>query len=333
MADDMRVELVTGSPESSLAASLRDLAAEAEAYDGAPPFSEQTLVELGKGRPEAGATDVTVAFAEEGEELIGAGIVVHTRHAREEETLTELTVHPKHRRRRVGTRLAALLAESVLVPREGSTHRAWAHGGHAAGPKLAAAFGWVPVRELWRMRLDNDVELPGVDLDEGAALSTFRVGTDEQTWLQTNARAFSDHPEQGQLTIEDLEARKAEPWFDPSGFLMAWSDTDADSAELLGFHWTKIHPAQPPGSRPLGEVYVVGVAPSAQGRGLGASLTVAGIKYLRSQGVEAVMLYVDADNEAAVRLYKRLGFQVWDTDVQYAPSAGNPGGSDQAPTG
>ena len=71
----------------------------------------------------------------------------------------------------------------------------------------------------------------------------------------------------------------------------------------------------------LGEVYVVGVAPQAQGRGLGASLTAAGINYLRGQNVDAIILYVDASNTAATQLYKKLGFTVWDVDTQYAPGA------------
>ena len=69
----------------------------------------------------------------------------------------------------------------------------------------------------------------------------------------------------------------------------------------------------------IGEVYVVGVTPAAQGTGLGKALTVAGIRHLQHQGLHAVMLYVDADNIPAVSLYRRLGFTRWDVDVMYAP--------------
>ena len=30
------------------------------------------------------------------------------------------------------------------------------------------------------------------------------------------------------------------------------------------------------------------------------------------------MLYVESDNAAAVRVYTKLGFTLWDADVQYA---------------
>ena len=321
MAEDMRTELRTGAPDTDLLASLRRLAADSQAADGVPPFSEQTLVELGKAHQTPLQAPLTIACAWRGPDLIGAAAVVHEHSDNGEQTLTELTVHPQHRQRGVGAKLASELAASVLTPQSGVSHRAWAHGGHAGGPRLAAAFQWGPVRELWRMRLDNDAELPAVRLDEGVTLSRFRPGTDEQAWLSANAEAFIDHPEQGQLTMEDLRARMAEDWFDPDGFFLAWSAENGDSVdpELLGFHWTKIPPPERPGAEQLGEVYAVGVLPSAQGRGLGASLTLAGIEYLRNQGVDAVILYVDAGNTSAAALYKQLGFSVWDIDIQYAP--------------
>ncbi len=72
----------------------------------------------------------------------------------------------------------------------------------------------------------------------------------------------------------------------------------------------------------LGEVYVVGVDPAAQGRGIGATLTLVGLHHLaqRLSGADqpTVMLYVEADNSAAVNTYQRLGFEVSNVDVAYA---------------
>ena len=94
---------------------------------------------------------------------------------------------------------------------------------------------------------------------------------------------------------------------------------DGDEAgRLLGFHWTKVHLDRPG----LGEVYVVGVDPSAQGRGLGHVLTAVGIQWLalRLAGSDdpTVMLYVESDNLAAVRTYQRLGFTTYSVDTAYA---------------
>jgi mycothiol synthase len=94
---------------------------------------------------------------------------------------------------------------------------------------------------------------------------------------------------------------------------------DEKTDKLVGFHWTKVH------TDDLGEVYIVGVDPAAQGRGLGATLTLAGLHYLAERlsasSQPTVMLYVEADNSAAVKTYERLGFTVFSVDAAYALSA------------
>ena len=138
--------------------------------------------------------------------------------------------------------------------------------------------------------------------------------TERHTWLDVNAAAFADHPEQGSLTRADLEDRMAEDWFDPDGLLLAAREADG---RLLGFHWTKVEPDVGADGPRVGEVYAVGVSPDAQGLGLGRALTLAGLHRMAEQGVDVVDLYVDADNTAAVALYASLGFELFAADAQY----------------
>jgi mycothiol synthase len=228
--------------------------------------------------------------------------------------VVEIAVHPSYRNQGVADRLVG-----VLRDRRGFAGlKAWSHGNHEAAADLAARYGYVPVRELWKMRMTTTAaDLPDVVLPDGVRIRAFVPGQDEEGWLAANRAAFAHHPEQGSLTRADLDARMAESWFDPAGFLLAVGR----DGQLLGYHWTKVHPRH--GAHPaVGEIYVVGVTPEAQGSGLGKALTVAGIKHLQSLGLHAVMLYVDADNAPAVALYRRLGFSRWDMDVMYGPAAG-----------
>lgn len=224
----------------------------------------------------------------------------------------ELVVHPRHRLRGNGT---ALLTAAMKIA-AGRGARFWAHGDEPAARAFAAKNGFARTRVLWQMRRPlsgpGEPTLPDLPLPAGVTLRHFRPGVDEQAWLRVNSRAFAHHPEQGRWTEHDLRIRETEPWFDPAGFLLAVDIEDA----LLGFHWTKVHEAK--GDEPaIGEIYVLGVDPGGHRRGLGAALSVAGLRYLADKGLRDAMLYVDESNVAAVGLYRRLGFEIYSTDVSY----------------
>jgi mycothiol synthase len=286
-------------------AEVRALLAEALATDGVRPVSEESELRLQHGGP-AGGSDVTARDAD-GTLLGYARLELPTGDAEAE---AELVVSPTARRRGVGDALLTRLEHEA----GDRPLRVWAHGELPGSAELARAHGYDRARVLLQLRrplagVDPD---PRPELPAGVTVSTFRPGTDEAAWLRVNARAFDFHPEQGRWTAADLALREAEPWFDPAGFFLAWRD-----GRLLGSHWTKVHPAGDAGPDPIGEVYVLGIDPDAQGMRLGRALTDIGLAHLRARGLSHVLLYVEEDNTAAVSLYERSGFTRHTVDVSW----------------
>jgi mycothiol synthase len=204
-------------------------------------------------------------------------------------------------------------AVSCIAEAGGGRVTLWAHGVTAADDALAATVGFAHDRDLLQLRVP--LPLPtAAAWPDGVTVRTFRPGVDEEAWLPVNNRAFAGHPEQGDWTIDLIQQREAEPWFDPAGFLVAFDDEG-----MAGFCWTKVHPPEPPREPvALGEIYVIGADPRWRGRGLGRALTTGGLESLADRGVEIGMLYVDGANAAAVGLYRALGFVDHRTDRAYA---------------
>ncbi|MER7400219.1 mycothiol synthase [Streptomyces sp. NPDC000151] len=281
-----------------VAGAVLELIETAARTDGQPAVSEQGRLQVRGGRRE-GVRHVLLRA--EGDRIVGYGQLEDTDPV--EAPAAELVVHPEFRGNGLGRRLG-----SALLEQSGRRLRLWAHGGHPAARHLAQTLGLTLFRELRQMRRPlADLELAEPVLPAGVTVRTFQPGTDDAAWLAANAAAFAHHPEQGSLTQRDLDDRKAEPWFDPKGFFLAEKDS-----VLVGFHWTKKHAEEG-----LGEVYVVGVRPEAQGGGLGKALTAIGLRHLAGEGVPTAMLYVDADNVPAVTVYERLGFVTHETDLMY----------------
>lgn len=283
--------------EDNPAAAVRHVARAATAHEGVATLNEQAVLQL-KHRGLGGAS---LWLARVEGEVVGFAL----RHG-EDQVLLDLATHPDARRRGVGLSLAA-----AALP-EGTRVEAWSHADHPGAERLALHFEVPRERELRIMRRPLR-DLPPVPPAEGVRIRGFRA-EDEEALVAVNAAAFAHHPEQGHMSIADFRERTGEAWFDPEGLLVAVPAGDDDLPAVLGFHWTKPHVDEDP---PYGEVYVVAVNPKAAGRGLGRSLTIAGLHHLAGRGFESVLLYVDGDNEPAVALYAGLGFEIERAEAQY----------------
>lgn len=272
--------------------SVRTLFADAENVDGVAPVGEQVLRRL------SGDHSEHLLVHDE------AGAVAGYLNLTADGT-AELAVRPEARSRGVGEELVGAACD-----RGGNAVRFWSHGTLPAAKALAAKLNLRPVRELIQMRRPLS-DIPEHDVPQGISIRTWAGSADNAELLRVNNAAFSWHPEQGGWTEEDVTHRFAQQWFDPRGLFLA---VEESTGAVRGFHWTKVHDDR------LGEVYVLGVDPAAQGRGLGRTLTLRGLGHLAERlGDEStVMLYVESGNTAAIKTYAALGFRPTAVDTAYA---------------
>jgi mycothiol synthase len=317
---------VAGRLDAAEVEAVALLVERATEVDGVRPLSEHSTLHLRHGGDSpgrnvllwSGGTLAGYAHVDVTDAVAGAS--------------AELVVDPALRGHGLGRRLV----EQAFAESPDGRIRLWSHGGLPGAAALARSTGMTSARMLHQMRRPLVGALPEPVLPSGVRLRTFRPGEDDEEWLALNLRAFAGHPEQGAWTLEDLRRREAEPWFEPAGFFLAVRDDGGDDSDgnrggrerMVGFHWTKVHGRRPSGDaaagtdehghEAIGEVYVVGVDPGEQGHGLGRALTLVGLHHLQGLGLSEAMLYVDASNVAAIRLYEALGFTTRHTDVMFS---------------
>lgn len=268
---------------SAQVAEVLALAERAQATDGVDPLNEEARFSLTRANAEH-------LLAQRDSQLVGYLNWLPALHT------AQLVVDPAHRRQGIGRDLWLQVPANPAI---------WGFANLPAAQGFAAALGLRPIRKLAKMSRP----LAGITAPtppDGLRLRGFGP-SDAAELLAVNAAAFAHHREQGGLDAAGLATRLAEPWFDAEGLILGFDD-----AGLAGFHWTKAEGE-------IGEVYVVAVAPRAQGRGYGKVLLEAGMSHLAAKGFPTVVLYVDTAEEIAVRMYERAGFSTDHQDVFYAP--------------
>ncbi|MEN9516163.1 MAG: hypothetical protein RL733_591 [Actinomycetota bacterium] len=277
-------------------------------HDGVPPVSEHVLLHLRHGGDKAD----THLIASHENKVVGYAHLDLTDEV--EGPSAELVIHPQHRKKGYGQELLKALHNA-----SGNNLRLWSHGDLPGAKNITEHNGFKKVRTVIQMRRSLNDPIP--ELTKDFSIRNFLPGIDNDEWVALNNKSFASHPDQGNWSARDLEIRTKEDWFDPQGFLIA-----EEKQKMIGFCWTKVHGGhshkhseheEHHDHDPIGEIYIMGVDPDYAGKGIGKAVTIAGLRHLRYQGIFSAMLYVDADNTAAIKLYQSLGFTEWARDVLY----------------
>lgn len=283
-------------------AIVRDLLRDAEHADGHRPLSDHLWLDLVDGG-RAGFAGLVAWEPGHGHPVAYAQI------SRGHDSYSvELVVHPHHRYEMHLLGPEMLHAAINEVSENGGGHIHWWVFEPTIGHRqVAEQVGLRPGRILHQMR--RSLPLSTADTQLRLPVRAFEPGRDEAEWLQVNNRAFAHHPEQGGWDQTTLSSRMSQPWFDPAGFVIHEID-----GRMAGFCWTKVDVDLDP---KLGEIYVIAVDPDFHGQGLGKRMVVSGLVSMAERGIGTAMLYVDAENVAAMAMYESLGFRTHRTDQAF----------------
>lgn len=329
-----RTQVVHGPLGASAQVAVAELVARAAWSDGAKPLSDAALLSRADtdvhlllwGQVAVGPAGGIGAPAEP---AVGDGppaspppapasaeALVGYAHVDQPTATGEFVVSAPHRGLGLGGELAA--AAMAAGARE-----FWAHGDFPPARALAARLDLVPQRRLLVLARPLDAaDAAQVRWPSGYHLRAYRPGDDDEGLLRVNAAAFAELPDQGGWTAADLAERRQADWFVPADVLLLCEDAPAapgSAGRIVGFHWTKRH------SPEVGEVYVVGLDPAHQGRGLGRPLLRAGLARLAAAGCQEAVLFVDATNSGAIGLYRSMGFAHQRDDVLYGLAGASSG--------
>jgi len=279
----------------------------AQNFDNTPAIAEHVLLHLRHGGDKADSHLVI----QKDNQVIGYAHLDKTDHVAGPSV--ELVIHPEHRGSGIGSDLLKSAIEAC-----GNKIRLWSHGDLPQARSLAESNNFIKVRTVIQMSKEL-TEVSPVNCDY--QIRSFLPDLDNNAWLTLNNLAFTNHSEQGNWSEADLLIRLNEDWFDEKGFFVS-----QDKDQLIGFCWTKIHGGHSHSHstgedhhdhEPIGEIYVTAVINKYAGKGIGKALTITGLNYLKYQGLNSAILYVDSDNQAAFNLYQSLGFVESGRDVMY----------------
>ena len=179
--------------------------------------------------------------------------------------------------------------------------------------RMLESQGFTAVRDHWNMSWEDN-ELPTAEPPSGLSIRPFRLDQDEEALTALQNAAFEENWGFCPNTVDEISARVRFKNCDPDGIILV-----DDGQGLPAYNWTSVDANE---TRSVGRISMTGVHPDNRRMGLGKLVVLAGMRFLKSKGVDAIELQVDAENAAARNLYLSLGFERVAETVWYELSLG-----------
>lgn len=213
-------------------------------------------------------------------------------------------VHPDHRQRGVGTALVRwALQRAQEYSSDGIPLVFYISVRHSVQglEQLVNSLQMRPATYFHVLQYGCLPELPPEPKElVGISIRTYAGPADIRQLLQAHNLIFGQS-----ITERELSHAAARPGFDPTLWLLAVAESS-----LIGF-CTCVE------DEDEAEVEYLGVLPAYRHLGLGAALLARSVRTLAQHGYHNIHLAVNVQNERALSLYHRAGFQPWRHSTTY----------------
>ena len=167
--------------------------------------------------------------------------------------------------------------------------------------KILTHNGKSPFHYMWSMKLPNYNQSALPKTPEGITIQFREEIDDYENLASVTNQVFQNHFEFTEITAENLKKQsELLLQYNITRYQMAY-----DKDKLVGVCQIYIDKE----NKQTG-TFGLGVLPNYQNRGIGSVLLGKGIEYLQTTEVTKIALQVDGENDRALELYKRFGFQV-----------------------
>ncbi len=259
--------------------------------------------------------------------IIGLGIVrIPPTNAAEAEPVVDghlfFRVHPDARAENLEPEIVGWAADRVREVASQRNQPAHLRAGlHKTTPEYVAyrqgvleSLGFRPVRYFYKMARPLSAPIPAPELPHGYTLRTV-AATEQPQWVDVFNGSFIDHWNHHPLTEERNTQWTSGPNYRADGDLIAVA-SDGTFAALCRCEINLEDNAAL--GRNEGWIEALGTRPGHRKIGLGRAMLLAGLHWIKAQGVDTAVLGVDAENPSgALRLYESVGFHVANTSYTY----------------
>jgi mycothiol synthase len=219
-------------------------------------------------------------------------------------------VHPQHRRKGLATELFHRASRRARESGARVAHVGVAED-NAGAKALLSKLGFRVVRRFLDLRLGlSEAHLP--DAEQGDLVSRHLQRGEEDKLTQIQNRSFAGTWAYNPNSVEEIAYRLGLIGCSPEDVILI-----LQGDKPVGYCWTAINLGEGAAGTKRGRILMLGVDPDYRGKGIGKRALLAGLAYLKGNGIEVAELTVDSENAAACALYESVGFRISSTSACY----------------